>query len=253
MLVDDLGSEDGTPVADRSQPEFDFEDDEPALAAPRPPKAPSAPAVAAAAPVAAAVVAAPQPETVAAAEETPAVVPPPAVVVEEAAAVEVIADVKAEAARVQPEVTATVQHEAPTAAAIVETVRAEIAAEPTPRAVEAAETPVSVATTASTADAAETPVPATLRAEPVQIDLVDAVNEATAEAESPVEAVTPPPPAAPKPVSEPATGSLFFVADADTPPSITRSLFEPAVTPVKPVDEAAGDKQDDDTTEERSA
>ena len=58
--------------------------------------------------------------------------------------------------------------------------------------------------------------------------------------------------------SAPATGSLFFVADADTPPSVTRSLFEPVVTPVKPVDEIAqddkqDDKQDDDTTEERSA
>lgn len=252
MLVDDLGNEDGAPVADRSQPEFDFEDDEPVIAAPRPPKAPAASVAAAVAPVAAAMVAAPQPETVAAAEETPAVVPPPAVVVEEAAAVEVIADVKAEAARVQPEVTATVQHEAPTAAAIVETVKAEIAAEPSQRAVEATEAPAAAAATASTADAVETPVPATPRAEPVQIDLVDAVNEATAETESPVEAVTPPP-AAPKPVSEPAIGSLFFVADADTPPSITRSLFEPAVTPVKPVDETAGDKQDDDTTEERSA
>ena len=46
----------------------------------------------------------------------------------------------------------------------------------------------------------------------------------------------------------------FFVADADTPPSVTRSLFEPVVAPVKPVDEIAqDDKQDDDTTEERSA
>ena len=99
------------------------------------------------------------------------------------------------------------------------------------------------------------PVTAVVRTEPVQIDLVDAVNEATADTEAAVEAVTPTPaPAAPKPVSTPATGSLFFVADADTPPSITRSLFEPAVTPVKPADDIAqSDKQDDDTTEERSA
>ena len=86
-----------------------------------------------------------------------------------------------------------------------------------------------------------------------RIDLVDAVNEATAEAEAPLEAAAPPP-AAPKPVTTPATGSLFFVADADTPPSVTRSLFEPVVTPVKPADEIVQEEpQDDDTTENRNA
>ncbi len=96
---------------------------------------------------------------------------------------------------------------------------------------------------------------AVVRTEPVQIDLVDAVNEATADTEAAVETVTlAPTPAAPKPLSTPATGSLFFVADVDPPPSLTRSLFEPAVTPVKPADDIAqSDKQDDDTTEERSA
>ena len=80
------------------------------------------------------------------------------------------------------------------------------------------------------------------------------VGLASAQTPLPTPATPAPAPAAPKPVSTPATGSLFFVADADTPPSITRSLFEPAVTPVKPADDIAqGDKQDDDTTEERSA
>ena len=248
LNADDLGSDDDTPVADRSQPEFDFEDDEPAVGAPRAQKAQaSAHAVTAAAPVVAAVVAAQAPEMAPAADATPVQAPSP-VAVEATRAVEVIEDVKAEAARARPEVVAAVQQEAPAAVAIVQTVKTEIAAEPAP-AIE--QTPAPVATVAE--DVA--PVAAVVRTEPVQIDLVDAVNEATADTEAAIEAVTPAPaPAAPKPVSTPATGSLFFVADADTPPSITRSLFEPAVTPVKPADDIAqGDKQDDDTTEERSA
>ena len=79
------------------------------------------------------------------------------------------------------------------------------------------------------------------------------MNEATVEAPAPVEPVVPAP-VAPKPATPPATGSLFFVADADTPPSITRSLFEPVVAPVKSTDDITQrDKQDDDSTEERSA
>ena len=181
----------------------------------------------------------------------PAIVPAP-VVVETVAAVEVIEDVKAEAARVQPEVIATVQQEAPAAAAIVETVKAEIAAEPAPAVIESIETPMPVVGAAVEA-VAETPVVAAVRNEPVQIDLVDAVNEATADAETPSEAAAPTPASpAPKPASAPSTGSLFFVADVDTPPSVTRSLFEP-VTPAKPADIPADDKQDDTTSEERSA
>lgn len=248
LIADDLGSDDDTPVADRSQPEFDFEDDEPAAGAPRAQKAqPSAPALAAAAPVAAAVVAAQAPAMAPAADAAPVQAPSP-VAVEATHAVEVIEDVKAEAARARPEVVATVQQEAPAAVAIVQTVKTEIAAEPAP-AIEQPAAPV------ATAAEDVSPVAAVVRTEPVQIDLVDAVNEATADTEAAVEAVTPTPaPAAPKPVSTPATGSLFFVADADTPPSITRSLFEPAVTPVKPAEEISqSDKQDDDTTEERSA
>jgi len=125
-------------------------------------------------------------------------------------------------------------------------VKADIAAEPAP-VVAAVEAPMAVV------EAVEEAPVAAVRNEPVQIDLVDAVNEATADIEAPVEAVAPAP-AAPKPASAPATGSLFFVADADTPPSVTRSLFEPVVTPVKAADDIAqADKQDDDSTEERSA
>ncbi len=107
LIADDLGSDDDTPVADRSQPEFDFEDDEPAAGAPRAQKVqPSAPAVAAAAPVAAAVVAAQAPEMAPTADAAPVQEPSP-VAVEATRAVEIIEDVKAEAARARPEVVAT--------------------------------------------------------------------------------------------------------------------------------------------------
>lgn len=175
---------------------------------------------------------------------------------EAVAAVEVIDAVKAEAARIQPEVTATVQHETPAAVAIVETVKAEIAAEPAPVVVEAVATVAPVAAVETADTQVETPAIAAVRSEPVQIDLVDAVNEATvADTEAAVVPAAPTtPPVVPKPISAPATGSLFFVADADTPPSVTRSLFEPVVTPAKPADGiAAADGQDDDSTEERSA
>ncbi|MBD9481177.1 ribonuclease E [Pseudoxanthomonas sp. PXM02] len=255
VLADDLGSDDDAPVADRSQPEFDFDDEEPVVAAPRAPKSQPAAPAAAVAPVAAALVASAEPPvSVAAVEPAPVSVPAP-VVVETVAAADVIEEVKAEAAAVQPEVAATVQQEAPVAVAIVETVKAEIVAEPAP-VIEAVATPAPVVAAVETLETVvDTPVVAAVHNEPVQIDLVDAVNEATAEPEVPVEAVVPTPaPAAPKPVAAPATGSLFFVADADTPPSVTRSLFEPVVTPVKPVDEIVqADKQDEDGTEERSA
>ena len=241
LSIDELGSdEDAAPVADRSQPEFDFDDEEPA---PARTKAPAA-AVAVVAPV-----------IVAAEVAAPAA---PAPVIETIAslpaqvdAAAVIEEVKAEAEVVQPVVAAVVQQEAPVAVAIVETVKAAIADAPVVVVAEVVEAPVEIAQVSETI--------ADVRNEPVQIDLVDAVNEATAETpavEAPVAVVEAPTPApvpqpAPKPAPAPATGSLFFVADADTPPSVTRSLFEP-VTPAKPADASADDKQDDTTSEERS-
>jgi ribonuclease E len=258
LSVDDLGSDDEAPVADRSQPEFDFDDEEPAAAAPRQPKpqAIDAPvrertAPAAIAPVAAVAVMADVPAAEAPQAATPVHVPAP-VVVEAAQAADVIEDVKAQALLAQPEVTATVQEEAPAAVAIVETVKAEIAAEPVP----ALEAPVVVAEAVAAPPAAAEVSVTDVSSEPVQIDLVDAVNEAASEPAAPAEVAVaaPAPQQAPKPASVPATGSLFFVADADTPPSVTRSLFEPVVTPVKPAadDIARDDKQDDETSEERS-
>ncbi|SFV26251.1 ribonuclease E [Pseudoxanthomonas sp. YR558] len=241
LSIDELGSdEDAAPVADRSQPEFDFDDEEPAPARTNAPAAAVAVVtpVVVAAEVAAPAIPAPVVETIA---RLPAQVDVAAV----------IEEVKAEAEVVQPVVAAVVQQEAPVAVAIVETVKADIAEAPVAVVADVVEAPVEIAQVSETI--------ADVRNEPVQIDLVDAVNEATAEApmvEAPVAAVEAPTPAtapqpAPKPAPAPATGSLFFVADADTPPSVTRSLFEP-VTPAKPADAPADDKQDDTTSEERS-
>jgi ribonuclease E len=252
LSVDDFGSDDEAPVADRSQPEFDFDDEEPAVAAPRPPKPQSAhaPAREPTAPVAIAPVTAVAVVAEVAASGSAEAPTPAPVVAEAALAADVIEDVKAQTVLAQPEVAATVQEEAPAAVAIVETVKAEIAAEP----VRKIEAPVVVADVVEAVPVAEAPV-ADVRSEPVQIDLVDAVNEAASGPAAPVEVAVaaPAPQQAPKPASVPATGSLFFVADADTPPSVTRSLFEPVVTPVKPADDIAhDDKQDDETSEERS-
>lgn len=240
LSIDELGSdEDAAPVADRSQPEFDFDDEEPA------PARTNAPAAAAVAVVAPVIVAA----DVAAPAAPAPVVEPIARLPAQVDAAAVIEEVKAEAEVVQPVVAAVVQQEAPVAVAIVETVKADIAETPVVVVADVVEAPVEIAQVSETI--------ADVRNEPVQIDLVDAVNEATAEApvvEAPiavVEAPAPAPQPAPKPAPAPATGSLFFVADADTPPSVTRSLFEP-VTPAKPADAPADDKQDDTTSEERS-
>lgn len=242
LSIDELGSdEDAAPVADRSQPEFDFDDEEPAPARTNVPVA-AAPIAAVVAPV---VVAADVAEPVSPAPVVDTVASVPAPV--DAAAV--IEEVKAEADVVQPVVAAAVQQEAPVAVAIVETVKAEIAEAPVIVTADVVEVPVETAQVSETI--------ADVRNAPVQIDLVDAVNEATAEVPTPVEIAEAPTPApapqpVPKPAAAPATGSLFFVADADTPPSVTRSLFEP-VTPAKPADAPADDKQDDTTSEERSA
>jgi ribonuclease E len=67
---------------------------------------------------------------------------------------------------------------------------------------------------------------------------------------APAIARTPEPEPAPAEVPRPApprpavgnTGSLFFTADADTPSSVTRHLFEPA-TPVTPVATAPGKEE----------
>ena len=252
---DDLGNdEDAAPVGNRSQPEFDFDDEE-APPAPRrePTMVAAATAAVAATPVPEAATAVTEPAA-ASAVTAPAAVQPPA-----QAAREAIAEVKAEAETAKPEVAAIVQQEVAVAAEVVEQAQAEIAAEAAPAvvAVEAA--------TDRTAHVAEAPASASEAAPstpmPVQIDLVDAVNEAKAEAEAATLAADTAEPAtlaAPAPTSTkpaPATGSLFFVADADTPASVTRSLFEPSISSrsaAEPAAEEASDG-DDEGSQERSA
>jgi ribonuclease E len=223
MAMDDLGSDEGAPVASRSQPEFDFDDDTAVpVATPAPRERAAAVAVTAA--VAAPSVA-PSPAAAPAVFETPAPI-----------SVEAKADVAA-----------TVQAEAPVGIDVVEQAKADIAAEPAP-VVPAVVAPVTapvadvvavtpsvdIAPVAEVAEPLVANAPAVVEAAPVE-----PAQEAPVVASSP--AVVPPAPVA-KPAAPAAprgsTGSLFFVADADTPASVTRSLFEPVPTP-KPVEEPA--------------
>lgn len=246
MAMDDLGSDEAAPVASRSQPEFDFDDDTVvpvATPAPRERAAAVAVTAIAAAPV---VASSPVEEPVAAA--APAVFETPAPISVEAKA----------------EVAATVQAEAPVGVAVVEQAKAQIAAEPAP-VVEAVAAPVPapVVEVAVIAPVQATPVeaPAPEVAAPVVASAPVAVDAPPVKPaqEAPVVAAAPavaPPASVAKPTAPSAprgsTGSLFFVADADTPASVTRSLFEPVPTP-KPVEEPAAPPaiahNDDDTAD----
>ncbi|RYZ72416.1 MAG: Rne/Rng family ribonuclease [Lysobacteraceae bacterium] len=211
--MDDFGDEEPAQVivANGSQPEFDFDDDAPASRpAPRPVRAP--------APIAATV------EADAVRPAAPIAQPEPA-----AAAVAVAA---AAPAAPQPIVE---KPEAPTVAVAPE----EPAIADAPQPVLAAAQP-SIAVPAS----ADEPQIVAVEAEVEAVTIVAAppvaapavVTPAVAKAAAPVEA---PRPAPPRPAVG-NTGSLFFTADADTPSSVTRHLFEPAapapqVTPVASV------------------
>ena len=72
----------------------------------------------------------------------------------------------------------------------------------------------------------ENPTPA----EAASIAAVTATPEVEEPTPAPVAAVEPPKPAAVRPAVG-NTGSLFFTADADTPSSVTRHLFEPMPAP----------------------
>jgi ribonuclease E len=102
-----------------------------------------------------------------------------------------------------------------------------------------------VAATAVSEDA-QRDLPA--QAEPAAAVAEAPVAEQAAEAETQADA-----PAAPKPAA--ATGSLFFAADAQTPRSVTRHLFEPSPAP-RVSDEQApaqNDSHGGTTDSERSA
>ena len=74
----------------------------------------------------------------------------------------------------------------------------------------------------------------------VAAPIAEAIVEVEANTEvkpAPVVATPAPVASTPAPARPPIsnTGSLFFTADADTPSSVTRHLFEPMPTPVEPV------------------
>ena len=224
-------------VANGSQPEFDFDDEAPAakpIARPAAAQAPAAPVAAAPAPAAAV-------------EQTPLAIEQTAVeqtAVEQAYAapaadtVEPIVDTPV-AATPEPDFTAVVPAvavEAPRPSAV----SAPSVIEPRTESVAHAE-PAVIATPADANVAAqeilkndtvesftlvENPTPA----EAASIAAVTATPEVEEPTPTPVTAVEPPKPALVRPAVG-NTGSLFFTADADTPSSVTRHLFEPMPAP----------------------
>jgi ribonuclease E len=227
------GEEDGSDgepsvvVVSNNQPEFDF-DDAPSPAS-QPVKAGRAPQ-----PAPAAVTATTPADTASAegsppdaAEATRTDVPPVAAAAPQAPAQVAAAPVEetsaAEPARPEPVQTELASLEVPQEAEIVA---------PTP----VTELPVATTLAAEQAPAAQE-APATqtseTRAEP-EVEIVATTTEAVEQTET-VASETAASPA--KPASPASMGSLFFTADADTPRSVTRHLFEPAEPAARPLDE----------------
>jgi ribonuclease E len=227
-------------IANGSQPEFDFDDEPPAakpVARPSAAQAPATPVVAAApaaaASVPAAVEQAPAAVEQSAVEQTHTT--PVAATAEPVVAAPVVATPESESIVAAP-------------AAAVEALEApQPSAAPTPSVVEprtesvAQAEPVVIATPAEANVAAqetlendtvesfplaENPAPAEA-ASIAAVTLTPVVEEP---ASAPVAAVEPPKPAPVRPAVG-NTGSLFFTADADTPASVTRHLFEPMPAP----------------------
>lgn len=223
-------------IANGSQPEFDFDDEAPAakpVARPAAAQAPAAPVVAVAA------------STPAAVEQTPAAVEQSAVEQTRTTPVAATAEpIVAAPVVVTPESESIVA--APAAA--VEAVEApQLSAAPTPSVVEprtesvVQAEPVVIATPAEANVAAQeilendtvdsfTLVEHPTPAEAASIAAVTAAPEVEEPAPAPVAAVEPAKPAPVRPAVG-NTGSLFFTADADTPSSVTRHLFEPMPAP----------------------
>jgi len=211
----------------RHQPEFEFDD----VAPPRTDNR-VAPATVAVASIAAA------------AQQTPTSV---AQVVEEA---------KAEVAAVagnseqQAAIAATVKQEAQAGSEAVNQVAqsvqvaapvvADVAPVATPRAPEPAAIAVPQSVPAESAQqAAREPVEALVAEPTVATPVVEAAPATTVPAA--------PPPAA---ASRGTTGSLFFALDADTPPSVTRGLFDPVPTPKVSASETQVANNDEDAPED---
>ncbi|MGN6224753.1 ribonuclease E [Pseudoxanthomonas sp.] len=224
----DGGTDEQDVVAHRSQPEFDFDDEESAPAAPAPARPADSQRPVAAAP-AAPVVEPPAP-VVAPVQEKPA----PVAAVSDTLPAEVVAEAKAEVAAVADNAEAR--------AAIVETVKAETG---TGSGIVQAVQQEIVETTVSALPAQDAPT----------VPMTDAV-EALANAQEPeptasesVESAPVVKSAAPSAPARGTTGSLFFALDADTPPSVTRGLFEPVATPKPTTPEAStGLAHNDDDT-----
>ena len=234
--TEDFGDEEPGQViiANGSQPEFDFDDAEPAVAVARP--APITPPAARAAPVAA--VAKPIEQA-----------PPPAEVAKPVEQAAPVAAPPVEQATPAP-VAVTPPVEPPRPTPVV--VDASPVIEPPPAAtpVAAFEAIANPEPPASAPADAHVAAQSILKSDTVEsFDIVEAATTpAEAAAVAPQPAVvkhveTAPEPPAPKPAA-PArppvgnTGSLFFTADADTPASVTRHLFEPIPTPAPLVAEA---------------
>lgn len=227
-------------IANGSQPEFDFDDEAPAAKPVARPAAAQALAAAVADPAPAAV------EQPSAAVEQRAVEQS---AVEQIHATPVAATATAEPIVAAP-VVATFESESIVAApaAAVETVEApQPSAASTPSVVEPRTESVAQAEPAVIATPAEANVAAqeilkndtvesfTLAENPTPAEAASAAAvTATPEVEeptpAPVAAVEPPKPAPVRPAVG-NTGSLFFTADADTPSSVTRHLFEPMPAP----------------------
>jgi ribonuclease E len=218
--TDDLGDEEQPRVivANGSQPEFDFDDEAPA-STPTRQAAPAAVAVASVA-ASAAVTEAPRPVTVTTPE--PAGV---AVVAAEQAAPAVAAApaIEPQAQASAPVATTPVQHVERVATVIETTADATVAA---PQILK------NDSIESFTVESTPQEETAVVAADPVVQPVAVGENAPVAAAPAPV--VAPPAPVRP-PVGN--TGSLFFTADADTPSSVTRHLFEPMPTPIAPVAE----------------
>jgi ribonuclease E len=247
-------------IATSSQPEFDFEEEELRIARPSAPAATPVTSAPSTTPVAVAPIAVatavtlshdaepavtPEQDTVA---PTPQVSAAPAVADKTAVEVpqpESKPELEQHSGFVTPaiapeekaEVTAVVETEAKAGASVVETVKQEIAQEA------AAVTPPAPAVSAPAVSFTPTPEPEPAATESVAQQATPADTEAkpTPSATSFGTSETPTPAAG-------STGSLFFVADQDTPASVTRSLFDPVPTskPAQPVETDSVTAHNDD-------
>ncbi|RXR07488.1 ribonuclease E [Pseudoxanthomonas composti] len=249
---DEDGS-DGEPsvvVVSNNQPEFDFDDAPAPAAAPvkaeRPPRAAAAAAAPAAVSAEVADVEAPKPQVaeVAAAEVSPVEAPTP-----QASAPAVVES--RDEAPAAPTVQATRPEPVQTELASLEVAQeAEIIA-PTPVTELPLATPTATEQTpeAEATPAAPSPAPTPVAA--VKPEVASATE--TAEDVAVPAPASAPEPAAPvtKPAAPASTGSLFFTADAETPRSVTRHLFEPATPAVQPTSAEASVAHADADAEEK--